>query len=341
VRGSTRATPPDAGADSWVGDIAALLSTIDAGASGLTICRLTAEAKLVGTAFDGVTALQVLTGTLRLTLPDDGRCVARAGELVLVPAGVRPILQVDGAEPHRVVEGGASLQKRDGWLVADATRGRPATLVVAAARITGTAERSLGRVLLARIADRAEGRGAIAMLRAEVARAEPGATTLAVTLMSLCIVVGLRVGLAAAEREGGVDASDRRPALERAIAAVRARPADPHSIDTLAAAAGMSRSTLLRHFRTVLRTTPAAFILRARLIEAASLLRNGRLAIKEVAALTGFADRSHFSRAFSRQFGAEPSRYRAQAIETPALGGGPEAEQVNDVPDRVNLPLSD
>lgn len=293
----------------------ALLSTIDAGASGLTLCRVAAGVRLVGTAYDGVTALQVLTGTLRLSLPGGEVRVARAGQLVLVPAGIRPEMAADGPAATEVVDGGKVVSgRRDGWLTADATRGRPARLVVAAARVTGTARQTLSGVVIAPLGMLPEGRGALAMLRAELARAAPGSNTLAVTLMSLCIVVGLRIAVAG-QRSAAAEIPDRRGAIDRAVAGVRARPADPHDIDTLARVAGMSRSTLLRYFRNELRTTPNAFVLKARLAEAAALLRTTALPVKAIAAAAGFADRSHFSRTFQRQYGTDPTGYRQQATD--------------------------
>lgn len=293
-------------------EIDALLASIDAAASGFTLCRIAPGVRLVGQPFDGVTALQVLQGAMRLDLPGGEAAVARAGQLVLVPGGVRPQMACDGAATAHTLDGRDCLHRRDGWLVADATRGAPAALVVAAARMTATARNSLGEVLVVRLGELPEGRQALAMLRAELARSSPGSGTLAVTLMSVCIVVGLRIAVA----QSGTRAPhgiDRRASIERAVAAVRSRPADPHTIDTLAHAAGMSRSSLTRHFRNKLGTTPTAFVQRARLTEAAALLRATDLPVKAVAATTGFADRSHFSRAFTQAFGADPSRYRAQS----------------------------
>jgi AraC-like DNA-binding protein len=298
-------------------EVEALLATIDAGASGFTLCEIATGVRLVGSPFDGVSVLQVIGGTMRLDLPGGEAIVARAGQLVLIPGGVAPQMIGEGAPVHHTVDGRRCLMRRGGWLVADATRGKPAAVTVAAARIKGTSERSLGGVLTARLGDLAEGRQALAMLRAELARAAPGSNTLAVTLMSVCIVVGLRIALADAAERLVPRAADRRCSVERAIAAVRSRPADPHTLDTMAAAAGMSRSSLTRYFRTVLNTTPSAFVQRARLNEAAVLLRSTDLPIKAVAAQTGFASRSHFSRVFTRQFAADPTTYR----DLPASGG--------------------
>jgi AraC family transcriptional regulator, activator of mtrCDE len=298
-----------------------LLATIDAAASGLTLCRIAPGVQLVGPPSSGVSVLVVLTGAVALDGPGLGHRVARAGQLVLVPGGLRPQMACEGTATAQVIDGRDCLVRRNGWLVADATRGAAATVEVAAARLTATTERSLERVLIARLGDLPEGRQALAMLRAELARSAPGSGTLAVTLMSACIVIGLRIALAHGAERGPARSGDRRASIDRALAAVRSNPGDPHNIDTLADAAGMSRSTLTRYFRTVLSTTPTAFVQRTRLNEAAALLRSTALPIKAVAASAGFASRSHFSRAFAQAFGVDPSTYREQPIADEARAG--------------------
>ena len=47
-----------------------------------------------------------------------------------------------------------------------------------------------------------------------------------------------------------------------------------------------------------------------RLARAQNLLRNSALSLTEVALATGFASSSHFSRAYTAEFGEAPSRYR-------------------------------
>lgn len=291
-------------------EIEALLATIDAAASGFTLCQLSPGTRLAGTPFAGVSVLQVLRGTMRLDLPGGDHRVARAGQLVLMPGDTRPLMSCEGSAVQRTVDGRQCQVRRDGWLVADATRGEPPQLVVAAARMSGTVGRSLREVIIVRLAELPEGRQALAMLRAEVARSSPGSSTLAVTLMSACIVIGLRIAMARTQ-QATVRTVDRRTSIDRALHAIRSRPADPHDIDTIAAAAGMSRSTLTRYFRRVLGTSPSAFVQRTRLNEAAALLRSTDLPVKSIAAAAGFASRSHFSTAFATAFGADPSSYRS------------------------------
>jgi AraC-like DNA-binding protein len=71
----------------------------------------------------------------------------------------------------------------------------------------------------------------------------------------------------------------------------------------------MSDRTLQRRLRQ--EATPfAALLADLRREMAPSLLRDGRLAVSEVAFLLGYEDPSAFARAFHRWFGRSPRAYR-------------------------------
>ncbi len=72
----------------------------------------------------------------------------------------------------------------------------------------------------------------------------------------------------------------------------------------------MSKFHLVRTFRQHFGVPPHAYGMQLRLRYARVLLLGGR-AIREASAAAGFADVSHLTRAFVRQFGLTPGRYRA------------------------------
>jgi transcriptional regulator GlxA family with amidase domain len=98
--------------------------------------------------------------------------------------------------------------------------------------------------------------------------------------------------------------------LAGAVAAILARPEDNHTVDSLAAIAGMSRSCFSNHFTVSYDISPKAFVQAARLSSAARILKGSDLPVKSVAASVGYASRSHFSRAFQAKFGVDPSSFR-------------------------------
>ncbi len=83
----------------------------------------------------------------------------------------------------------------------------------------------------------------------------------------------------------------------------------PVRLDELAALEGVSRFQLLRGFVRAWGITPHAYLLQRRGQLARRLLARGLLPA-EVAAAAGFADQSHLTRVFRRQFGVTPGRYR-------------------------------
>ena len=106
----------------------------------------------------------------------------------------------------------------------------------------------------------------------------------------------------------------KAPATNGGVALARARldadPAAAVSLDELAGLEGLSPFQLLRSFARELGITPHAYQTQLRIRLARRLLAAGRPPA-EVAQTCGFSDQSHLNRAFLRQVGVTPGRYRA------------------------------
>jgi AraC-like DNA-binding protein len=289
------------------GRLAGLLANFDSSTPTLTLFRVAAGVRLVGPPVDGVAALVVLSGTMLLAIDDESARTVAAGSLVLVSARRAIKLAPAGTTVTTTVDGRASLVSRDGWLTADAARGREAALVAAAGRIPGSTEVSSGTIVVP-IGTDPICRPIFAQLRAECDRGAAGLPQLAAALMNACVIQGIRRAIDAAPDT--LPAPSHRGLIARAVAAIRTRPGEPHTVDTLADLAGMSRSTFLRHFRSAFRIPPSAYVQQVRLEEARTLLVSTDLPVKAIASRTGFASRSHFSRLFRAAFGDDPSSYR-------------------------------
>ena len=98
-----------------------------------------------------------------------------------------------------------------------------------------------------------------------------------------------------------------------AIAFLRGNVARPLHVADVARASGLSLSTLKARFKTVVGRPVHAELQRLRIDQARRLLATTELPIKQVAALVGFHDISHFTTAFRRLTGMPPGRYRTQA----------------------------
>lgn len=85
------------------------------------------------------------------------------------------------------------------------------------------------------------------------------------------------------------------------------------SVDDVAGACKVSRSTLDRAFQAAEGQGPAAILRRMRMDQARQLLLTTDLPLADVAARCGFNYLSHFSRAFKKETGRTPSQYRKDA----------------------------
>jgi AraC-like DNA-binding protein len=107
--------------------------------------------------------------------------------------------------------------------------------------------------------------------------------------------------------------ADTTSAMRAELATVHARLADaPLATPTLAelaALAGLSRWQLLRRFAQAYGLTPHAWLLQQRAERARGLIRAGA-PLAHAAAACGFADQSHMTRSFVRQFGFTPGAWR-------------------------------
>ena len=111
----------------------------------------------------------------------------------------------------------------------------------------------------------------------------------------------------------GVDGPRRLPGSPPVVRAIRRLEAAPEvsiSLAELAALSGVSRFQLLRGFFREVGATPHAYLLQLRVGVARRHLAAGK-SPAEAALLAGFADQSHMTRAFVRQYGITPARYQA------------------------------
>jgi transcriptional regulator GlxA family with amidase domain len=98
---------------------------------------------------------------------------------------------------------------------------------------------------------------------------------------------------------------------------IRAHLDDALDVASLAARAGMSPRTFHRRFTDALGETPARFVETLRLDHARGLLQT-TLALKSVAAQTGYGTPAQLSKAFARRFGVSPGLFRAMHRDGPA-----------------------
>jgi AraC-like DNA-binding protein len=108
-------------------------------------------------------------------------------------------------------------------------------------------------------------------------------------------------------------AAVKDPQIGVALARIHRQPGEAWTVDTLAEAAGMSRSLFAERFNALIGVSPARYLLQWRMRLAAVWLKNENMTVAEVAQRLGYASDAAFSRAFKRFIGTAPSRLRARA----------------------------
>jgi AraC-like DNA-binding protein len=105
----------------------------------------------------------------------------------------------------------------------------------------------------------------------------------------------------------------RDPDVGNALALVHRLPSDPWTIAELARRVGVSRSVLAERFRHFLGVPPIAYLTRWRMQLGAQLLISTRHSVAQIAAEVGYESEPAFNRAFKREFGSPPARFRTKS----------------------------
>jgi AraC-like DNA-binding protein len=106
-------------------------------------------------------------------------------------------------------------------------------------------------------------------------------------------------------------AAMRDPAIGRVLALLHEKPEAPWTLERLADDAAVSRSTLHEHFVHFIGQPPMHYLAQWRMQVAASLLRDTKVKLIEVALGVGYESEAAFSRAFKRAVGVAPGAWRA------------------------------
>ena len=100
------------------------------------------------------------------------------------------------------------------------------------------------------------------------------------------------------------------PRLIQSINAFLRAPDRPWTLADLAKAAGMSRTRFAEEFKLVTGQTPARIISRLRLAAIARRIASTPLSVEAAAEEAGYSSSAAFVRAFQREFGETPARWR-------------------------------
>ena len=263
----------------------------------------------------------VTEGPARIGMAGEADISIAAGDIVIFPHG-DPHTVTNGT-PTQLIDSGAALGK---WLAGDfvplrvgAGGGGEQTRFVCG---YFGCERHAARLFLAglpaciKMNIRGDGAGewleaSIRHLLTDTASARPGRAVLLAKMAEAIFIETLRRYMDALPiQQTGWLAGARDPIVGAALALLHRKPCHAWSIAELASQTGASRSVLTERFDRFLGEPPLTYLARWRLQLAARKLQTTQETVLKVAADVGYDSEAAFNRAFKREFGLPPARYR-------------------------------
>jgi AraC-like DNA-binding protein len=104
-----------------------------------------------------------------------------------------------------------------------------------------------------------------------------------------------------------------------ALTQLHTRPAHSWTLETLARAAGTSRSVLAERFQLLVGSAPMEYLTHWRMVLAASLLCRSNAPLAQIAEDIGYQTDTAFIRAFRREYGLPPAAWRRQRSTRPVI----------------------
>jgi AraC-like DNA-binding protein len=153
-------------------------------------------------------------------------------------------------------------------------------------------------------------------LASEMAQQAPGSEVVATRLAEILFIQALRTHIGSGEgwRNKGWLRAIFDPQIGTALRAVHDGVSAPWTVESLAAAAGMSRSAFAARFKELLGQTPLEYVTEWRMQKAMQLLEQRDKKLIDVARSVGYESDAAFSKAFKRVVGANPGEYLKRGI---------------------------
>ena len=153
-------------------------------------------------------------------------------------------------------------------------------------------------------------------LASEMAEQAPGSEVVSTRLAEVLIIQILRAHIASgSERDKGWLGAIFDPQIGTALSAVHNCVDSPWTVESIATAAGMSRSAFAARFKELLGQTPLEYVTEWRMLKAIQLLEERDKKLIDIARSVGYESDAAFSKTFKRLVGASPGEYRRRGSE--------------------------
>jgi AraC-like DNA-binding protein len=203
--------------------------------------------------------------------------------------------------------------------------GVPTTIISGWLRFDQTSVQPLKRLIPELILIKADQAQTLALhatlqlLASEMAEPAPGSEVMVNRLADILFIQCVRAHIASGSEtcKSGWLRAIFDPKIGAALKALHERVENPWTVETLAAAASMSRSAFALRFKELLGETPLEYLTNWRMYKATGLLQKDDRKLFEVAKSVGYDSDSAFSKAFKRVLGVAPREFRRSAAEAP------------------------
>jgi AraC-like DNA-binding protein len=257
-------------------------------------------------------------GAARLDVEGEAPVALSTGDAVFLPNGTPHTIRDSATTEPALVRGGA--RKGDG---------RPCRLGgdgAASSIVTGFFDLGVGRdtallgtlprVVTLSAKDGAAGpwvSATVALIVAESASPGPASTLVMQRLADVLFVQALRSLSSHADCAKSPLAALSDLHVGRALGVMHAKVAEPWTVESLAAQAGLSRSGVAARFAALVGEPPLQYLTRWRMARAAELLRDTNESMADIAATVGYDSVPSFSKAYKRWQGVSPGAFRRGA----------------------------
>jgi len=247
--------------------------------------------------YTGIGSLYIIDeGELELSLDGDPHVKhVRRGDVVLLPRGdahhLSDLSDSDTPEPAR-------------WLCGTFTIGDPQ-----ASHLLG----SLPPVIILRGGSSPALEGldvARRMVVLEMQSPSQGSAVMVARILDVIFIQILRAWAAGPDAEPNWLAGAFDPQIGLALSAIHRDPGHDWTVEELARACNLSRSSFAARFAARVGKPPATYLAHVRLDAATDLLRDTSLPVTLIAERVGYTSEAAFSRAFKNRYDTPPARFR-------------------------------
>ncbi|MET7244378.1 AraC family transcriptional regulator [Methylobacterium sp. EM32] len=298
--------------------LASLLPTLSVQVHAFAFCEIQTGWRLAKSALaDALLVHYVLAGSGSVVVADQPPLLFGPNSMIILPRDVD--YSIGSVDAAGTVTSGEVRRLLPNGLVAYTAGDGSRDILLACGSISARYAGALGLfdrlhgALAEDLSADARLRHAFAFMIEELVRPGLGTQEVTSALMKQCLAILLRVHLEEKGTRSPIFEALRDPRLVPAIAAILDAPGAPHTVDSLAALCGLSRTGFAERFSATFDEGPIEFLQRARLQLAAKLLTTSPMPVKVIAESVGYASRSYFSHAFKAAYGCDPSTYRHRA----------------------------